>query len=106
MPKTPAMKKLMTRCYEPVGDSIWISVDLPKPDRIVLPDNMKLPPFLEAEVLAVGPKCTQIKKGDTVLLNTVTIMPIKVEGETFMFTKEDRVVAISRSPFACNEPDE
>jgi co-chaperonin GroES (HSP10) len=93
------MKKLLTKSYEPVGDSVWVQVEIPKPDRIVLPGNAKLPPFLEAEVLAVGPKCVQVKKGDTVLLNAVTIMPIKVDGEEFTFTKEDRIVAISRNPF-------
>ncbi len=90
------VKKLLTKSYEPVGSSIWVRVELPTPDRIVLPGNAKLPPFLEAEVLAVGPKCSQVKKGDVVLLNANTIMPVKVDGEEFTFTLEDRVVAISR----------
>lgn len=96
---SPMTKKLVNKTYEPVGDSIWIQVDIEdalKPDRIVLPGNAKLPPFFEAEVIAVGPKCVQVKKGDVVLLNAVTIMAIKVDGEDLTFTKEDRVVAISR----------
>jgi co-chaperonin GroES (HSP10) len=94
------VQKLRQKNYEPVADSIWVHVDLQdalKPDRIVLPNNAKLPPFLEAEVLAVGPKCTQVKAGDVVLLNAATIMPIKIDGEELTFTLESRVVAISRS---------
>ena len=105
---SPQMRKLLTKKYEPVGDSIWVHVDLEdvlKPDRIVLPGNAKMPPFLEAEVLAVGPKCTQVREGDTVLLNAATILTIKVDGSEFTFTTETRVVAISRNPFASNSFD-
>jgi co-chaperonin GroES (HSP10) len=94
------MKKLQTKSYEPVADSIWVRCVIDKPDNIYLPGNAKLPPFVEAEVLAVGPKCAQVKKGDTVLLNSVTIMAVKFGGEDYTFTKEDRIVAVVRGPLA------
>jgi co-chaperonin GroES (HSP10) len=95
--------KLKEKVYTPVASSIWIDVDLEEsyaPGKIILPNNTVLPPFIEANVLAVGPKCVQIKKGDRVLLNTNAVMKIKVGGEdTQFFTLEDRVVAVLTDPF-------
>jgi hypothetical protein len=92
--------KLQTKTYEPVDTSIWIDYDqesLVKDSKLVLPGGMKLPPFCHAAVLAVGPKCVQVKAGDTVLVAAGTVMQMKVSGEPdVFFTQENKIVAIVR----------
>ena len=94
---------LKEKSYTPVASSVWLDVNLEDtyaPGKILLPGNTQLPPFLEATVLAVGPKCAQLKKGDRVLLNSNALMKIKVGNEdTQYFTLEDRVVAVLANPF-------
>lgn len=91
---------LKTKTYEPVGDAIWLEYDveaLSQGSNLVMPGNMKLPPFVEAEVMAAGPKCLQVKKGDVVIVNSSVMTQIKVVGEEpVLFTKEGQVVAIVR----------
>ena len=89
---------LQTKNYQPVDTSIWLDFDFDEVmgnTKLILPQNTKLPPFVHAAVLAVGPECKQVRKGDTILLNASTIMRMKVgqESEVF-FTKENMVVAI------------
>ena len=95
--------KLREKVYTPVASSVWLDVSLEDtyaPGKIVLPGSTQLPPFLEANVLAVGPKCEQIKKGDRVLLNSNAVMKVKVGSEDVQyFTLEDRVVAVLGDPF-------
>jgi len=95
--------KLREKTYTPVASSIWVDVDLEaayNSGKILLPNNTALPPFVEASVLAVGPKCTQIKRGDRIVLNSNAIMKIKVgSDETQLFTQEDRVVAVLADAF-------
>jgi len=95
--------KLREKVYTPVADSLWIDFNLEEmyaPGKILLPNNTALPPFIEVTVLAVGPKCTQVKKGDKILLNSNAVMKIKVGSEEpQFFTKEDRCVAILTDPF-------
>jgi len=90
------MIKLKTKSYAPVGDTIWVEVDLDAvADGIVMPGTMKLPPFVHANVLAVGPKCVQVKAGDVVLVNSSTVTRMKVGQEPeALFTKEPQVVAV------------
>jgi len=95
--------KLREKVYTPVASSVWLDVNLEDtyaPGKIVLPGSTQLPPFLEANVLAVGPKCEQIRKGDRVLLNSNAVMKVKVGSEEIQyFTLEDRVVAVLDDPF-------
>lgn len=95
--------KLLEKCYTPVADSLWIDFnreDIYAPGKILLPNNTALPPFIEVAVLAVGPKCTQVKKGDKILINSNAVMQIKIgKDEPQFFTKEDRVVAVLSDPF-------
>ena len=90
--------KLKTRNYVPVDTTLWLDYDAEDAlgdSKLVLPGNAKLPPFVKCEVLAAGPQCKQVKAGDTVLINSVSITRIKLAGEpdTF-FTKEPQVVAV------------
>ena len=95
--------KLREKVYTPVADSLWIDFTLDEmyaPGKILLPNNTALPPFIEVTVLAIGPKCTQVKKGDKILMNSNAVMKIKVgSDEPQFFTKEDRCVAILSDPF-------
>ena len=95
--------KLREKAYTPVADSVWIDFDLEESmhsGKILLPNNTSLPPFIEATVLAIGPKCTQVERGDKILVNSNAVMKIKVgTEETQLFTKEDRIVAVLTDPF-------
>ena len=90
--------KLQTKEYAPVGEAIWLDFDLDEltnGSKLIMPNNAKMPPFIEATVLAAGPKCLQVKAGDRVLLNSVTITRMKVGSDPeVLFTKEDKIVAI------------
>lgn len=87
--------KLLTKSFVPVGEAIWLHYEAPK-SNIILPHNAKLPPFFECEVLEVGPEVKEVKKGDRVIVNSVAITTIKLDGTDYFFTKQAQVVAVVR----------
>ncbi len=90
--------KLITKQFTPTGETLWLDYDpeaqLGGASMIVLPGNRKLPPFITAEVIEAGPTCKQVKKGDTVLLNSVVVTEVKLDRETYYFTMENKIIAV------------
>lgn len=66
--------------------------------KIIIPDsakqNMSNDMFPTAEVVSVGNKCEAVKKGDIAFLDGRSTALIKLEGEEFLITDEDSIIAI------------
>lgn len=60
---------------------------------IILPDSAKERP-LRGEVLAVGPRCKDIKVGDIVLYGKYAHQPFEVDGIERIVINEPDVIAI------------
>lgn len=91
--------KLKTKSYAPVGEAIWLEWEPDDTGEIVLhATGPKMPPFVEALVLAVGPLCKQVKDGDRVVVNSAVITKMKFDGQEIYFTKELQIVAVVGSP--------
>jgi hypothetical protein len=90
--------KLQTKTYDPIDTSIWLDYDMDSlvgDSNLVIPGSAKMPPFVHATVLAAGPGCKQVKNDDIVLVNSSTIMRLKVSGHPeVLFTQENKIVAI------------
>jgi len=89
--------KLITKQFTPTGETLWLDYD---PDSVlgkgplVMPGSAKLPPFITAEVIEAGPLCKQVKKGDTVLCNSVVVTEVKLDREKYYFSTENKIIAI------------
>ena len=59
---------------------------------IVLPDTMNKEKPGEGEVIAVGPDCKAVKKGDTVVFKKYSPTEIKIEGEELFLIDEEDVL--------------
>lgn len=92
--------KLRKMEFHPVGDAIWLDYDpeavLGADSKIVLPGNVKMPPFVICGVLAVGPEVKQVRRGERVIVNSGQVMKIVVEREDNYFAKEAMCVAVVR----------
>lgn len=71
---------------------------------IVMPGNAKPLEFVTARVLAVGPDCKTVQKGDKIVVATKGIHGgdngITIDGEKAYFTQESLVVAVVAEPKA------
>ncbi len=90
--------KLKTVEYRPVAESIWVGwepEEAGEGEVVATPGAPRMPPFVHVEVLAVGPKVMQVKKGDIVLVNAGTLTKMKVPGfDEQYFTMENKIVAV------------
>ncbi len=59
---------------------------------IFLPDNAKEKPVL-AQVVAVGPKVTQLKVGDKIVYKEYSTTELKIDGQEYLIVKEEDVLA-------------
>ncbi|QQS59040.1 co-chaperone GroES [Candidatus Peregrinibacteria bacterium] len=63
---------------------------------IVLPDTVSKEKPMEGEIIAVGPDCKAVKKGDTVLFKKYSPTEIKIDGtEYFILDEEDLLGKLS-----------
>lgn len=100
------MKK--TSLPKPLLDRVIIT-DRPLPpargehivDGIVIPEGTSasskaelLNPHFEATVLAAGPDCKNVKKGDRVIATGANCYPVKVGEKTYTFTRDHEIVAV------------
>ena len=60
---------------------------------IIIPDKAQEKPQ-NALVIAVGPKATDVKKGDVVLLSKYTGTDVTVDGESMLLVKEEELLGI------------
>ena len=60
---------------------------------IVIPDTVSKEQPQEGEVLAAGPDCKKLKKGNMILFKTYSPTKIKVDGEEYLILKEEDVLA-------------
>lgn len=68
---------------------------------IVIPENTSasskaqvLNPHFEATILAAGPACKNVKKGDRVVVTGVNCYPVKIGDKTYTFTRDSEIVCI------------
>ncbi len=59
---------------------------------IFLPDNAKEKPVL-AQVVAVGPKVTQLKVGDKIVYKEYSTTELKIDSKEYLIVKEEDVLA-------------
>lgn len=101
------MKK-STKLPKPLLDRV-ILTDRPLPPKggeqmvkgIVIPEGTSasskadiLNPHFEATVLAAGPACKNVKKGDRVVATGINCYPVKVGEKTFTFTRDNDIVCV------------
>lgn len=90
--------KLITKQFTPTGETLWLDYDkegqLGGDSKLVMPGSAKLPPFITARVIEAGPTTKQVKKGHTVLCNSVVVTEVKIDRETYYFTTENKIIAI------------
>lgn len=86
--------------FRPYGDLIQIEYDKPDTGTIILPGSAKLPPWVTARAIACGDKCTIVKPGDVILVNSGAIFnKVKCAGVgEVSFTKEDKIMAVVTLP--------
>jgi co-chaperonin GroES (HSP10) len=63
---------------------------------IIMPDHASLDQFPEAKVVAVGPKCVDIRKGDTVIVDRYAMAShrVTVDGKQHFLIAEPDVLGI------------
>ena len=59
---------------------------------IFLPDNAKEKPVL-AQVVAVGPKVTQLKVGDKIVYKEYSTTELKIDSKEYLIVKEEDFLA-------------
>lgn len=63
---------------------------------IVLPDTLSKEKPMEGEIIATGPDCKAVKKGDNVLFKKYSPTEIKIDGvEYFILDEEDLLGKLS-----------
>lgn len=96
---TPYAQSEVPKQYTPIGAqlSAWIE-PIPKTTEsgLIVPEkSMANFRTVIARVIAVGPKCVQVKPGDRILVADGTnIMKIKVDGMESILMFEERVLGI------------
>ena len=95
----------MAMNVKPLADRLLVKrVDETETQKggIIIPDTAKEKP-LQAEVVAVGPgRMTEegkrltmdVKKGDKILIGKYSGTEVKIEGDEFVFLREDDVLAV------------
>lgn len=68
---------------------------------IVIPENTSasskaqvLNPHFEATILAAGPACKSVKRGDRVVVTGVNCYPVKIGDKTYTFTRDSEIVCV------------
>lgn len=94
--------RLQTKIYAPVGEGIQIDWNPEQVANTIVLVNApnKMPPFVEVDVVTVGPDVKQVKPNDRVIVNSgqITKMrPVQSEPELY-FVKEIQCVAVITAP--------
>ena len=79
----------------PLGDYVVATAEAAETKTasgIYLPDNAAEKPKT-AQVVAVGPNATQVKKGDRIIYKAYSTTDIKVEGTEYILVKEEDILA-------------
>ncbi len=67
-----------------------------KVDGIFIPENAEKAQYPEAKVMAAGPKCLDVKEGDTVIIDRYAMASVRliVKGQLYFVIAEPDVLAI------------
>lgn len=90
--------------YEPIGDKVLLVLPRVEPEKLesvggILVDQMaalKKNPIREVAVVAAGPECKQVLKGDTVLFNKLNAAPHPFGDNDLYFLPETHLICITK----------
>jgi len=90
--------------YEPIGDKVLLVMPRVEPEVLenvggVLVDQMaalRKNPIRETEVLAAGPECKQVERGDIVMWNKLNGAPFPFGDNDLYFLPENHLICITK----------
>jgi chaperonin GroES len=80
----------------PTADYVVVQAETAEEVRasgIVLPDTASKDRPQQGKVLAIGPECKNITKGDVVLFTTYSPKEVKIDDEEYLLLKEEDILA-------------
>ncbi len=81
----------------PTKDFIVMELRHKENDKIVLPDNYdKLRMLQYFSVILVGPKCDEVKVGDSIVVDPQAVIRFQKDGQDYFLTREENVGAVIR----------
>ena len=90
--------------YTPIGDKVLLVLPRVEPEKLedvggILVDQMaalKKNPVREVVVVAVGPECKQVRKGDTVMFNRLNASPHPFGENDLYFMPESHLICVTK----------
>lgn len=92
------------REFGPIGDKVLLVLDRVDPEKMENVGGILVEaglaarknPMRETEVIAVGPECKQVRRGDTVLWNRLNASPFPHGDKDLYFLPESHLVCVTK----------
>lgn len=81
----------------PLNDQVLVEPEIKETPIgiIVVPDNAKKKRSQTGWVIAAGPKCREVKKGQRIIVNEYSGTDVKIRGRQYRIIREDDIVVIA-----------
>ncbi len=82
---------------QPTGSRILVQIAKPTEKivgGVILPESSRQDESTRGTIVAVGPKVTDVKAGDTILLLTFNGTEVKVDEKDYVLTDETAILAV------------
>lgn len=81
----------------PLNDQVLVEPEIKETPLglIITPETAKKKRSQTGWVIAVGPKCREVKKGCRVIVNEYSGTDVKIHGRQYRIIREDDIVAIA-----------